>query len=226
MNDTGEAQRAKERGHGGYGDPPWLKRPAPSAASVERRWWEEGFALAPAGSETRDPASTANPGSLPPPPPPPPPGLSANTVLRGAMPPASDAARGWSGTISPPAPAAGILATTDTARIERLEQELAAAHEEATALHEMLEDLPEIFERKFRQRLEAILERERLLLADNRLLRQQLYALLPAASEPGASTTPLLPAAPEAATTAPRRLEPLRRLRERLLRKLRTRLGR
>jgi hypothetical protein len=53
--------------------------------------------------------------------------------------------------------------------------ELAAARDEIRALHEMLEDLPEIFERKFQQRLATILEHQKHLLADNQALRNRLY---------------------------------------------------
>lgn len=90
----------------------------------------------------------------------------------------------------PPGPSQADL---DAARIQRLEQELSAAREESTALHEMLEDLPEIFERKFRQRLHGILEQQQLLLADNRLLRDQLYALQPAAGDSDHRAGRLLP---------------------------------
>jgi hypothetical protein len=44
----------------------------------------------------------------------------------------------------------------------------------------MLEDLPEIFERKFRQRVHGLLEEQARLLADNQILRDRLYALTPA----------------------------------------------
>jgi len=113
----------------------------------------------------------------------------------------------------------------EAAYIQRLEQDLAAAREEATSLHEMLEDLPGIFERKFRQRLHVILEQQQLLLADNRMLREQLFALQPAA-EPGGGHARLLPPGAEGARQRP---EPLRRVLRgvrRLSRGLRsTRLG-
>ncbi|KEF42434.1 MAG: hypothetical protein ER33_06150 [Cyanobium sp. CACIAM 14] len=41
----------------------------------------------------------------------------------------------------------------------------------------MLEDLPEIFERKFQQRLATVLEHQKHLLADNQALRERLYNL-------------------------------------------------
>ncbi|MFZ0408700.1 MAG: hypothetical protein WAM11_11405 [Cyanobium sp.] len=83
----------------------------------------------------------------------------------------------------------------DAFSVQRLELELAAARDEAAALHEMLEDLPEIFERKFQQRLQSILEQQQRLLADNQVLREQLYLLAP--GDPAVETRPsrlLLPA--------------------------------
>ena len=61
--------------------------------------------------------------------------------------------------------------------LQRLEQELEAARDEINALHQMLEDLPEIFERKFRQRKRAFLDHHEHLLADNKALRERLYRL-------------------------------------------------
>jgi hypothetical protein len=65
----------------------------------------------------------------------------------------------------------------------RLERELAEVQEEVAALEELLEELPAIFERKFQQRLVAVLEERRRLEADNRDLRAQLRALGPGAAE-------------------------------------------
>ena len=89
----------------------------------------------------------------------------------------------------PPAPeAAGLgsssLAITTAPDAQQLELELAAAREELKALHEMLEDLPEIFERKFQQRLATVLEHQKHLLDDNQALRQRLYSLNPATDIP------------------------------------------
>lgn len=93
--------------------------------------------------------------------------------------------------------------------LRRLELELAAARDEVNALHQMLEDLPEIFERKFRQRLQTVLDHQQHLLADNQALRERLYALPPAA-EPAATGKPALPPAlpaalPKGMATSPRR---------------------
>ena len=88
----------------------------------------------------------------------------------------------------PPAPeAAGLgsssLAITTAPDAQQLELELAAAREELKALHEMLEDLPEIFERKFQQRLATVLEHQKHLLDDNQALRERIYSLNPAAAD-------------------------------------------
>jgi hypothetical protein len=66
------------------------------------------------------------------------------------------------------------------ARQQRLELELDAARSEVTALHEMLEDLPQIFENKFRQRLRNVMEEQQRLLQENQRLRDRVYALSPA----------------------------------------------
>ena len=91
------------------------------------------------------------------PPPPPPPADSPSPARRGE----------------------GLLLASARER-RQLQLELEAARAEIDALHEMLEDLPEIFERKFRQRVQGLVEEQRRLLADNQLLRDRLYALTPA----------------------------------------------
>ena len=60
--------------------------------------------------------------------------------------------------------------------LRALERELATALAEITSLNELLEDIPEIFERKFEQRLQPVLERQERLLDDNAALRQQIEA--------------------------------------------------
>ena len=79
MSDTGEANRARERGNPGRAraltdrDPPLA-----GAASVSRRWWEEAASpgsmplIASTGPESASPAA-----EVPPPPPPPPPRRSS-----------------------------------------------------------------------------------------------------------------------------------------------------
>lgn len=82
-----------------------------------------------------------------------------------------------------------------------LDSELQAAREELHALHELLEELPVIFERKFQQRLKAALYDQRRLLDENQELRRSMAALLPSAPMPVASPPPrlLLPPALERA---------------------------
>ncbi len=123
-------------------------------------------------------------------PPPPPPPLnfahlrvvaSGDGVSPGIGSSASSEPSGVPEQQEPPAPPPPLSSGEDALRIRQLEQELAASRDEAEALHQMLEDLPEIFERKFRQRLQAVLEHQQHLLADNQALRDRLFALGPAA---------------------------------------------
>jgi hypothetical protein len=76
-----------------------------------------------------------------------------------------------------------LAITTPGPDAQQLEMELAAARDELKALHEMLEDLPEIFERKFQQRLATVMEHQKHLLDDNQALRERLYSLNPAAAD-------------------------------------------
>ncbi len=132
----------------------------------------------------------AAPASAPPPPPPPPP----------------------MGAPSSPPPA-GETFLWNRREQRQLQLELEAARDEIAALHEMLEDLPEIFERKFRQRVQGLVEEQRRLLADNQMLRERLYALTPAS-----------PVSPPLALP-PRSSFPARGERSRLRRSLRSALG-
>ncbi|MFN9645285.1 MAG: hypothetical protein ACK6BG_09275 [Cyanobacteriota bacterium] len=101
---------------------------------------------------------------------------------------------------SPPSPA-----------LRRLQRELEAAHGEARSLRELLEELPAILERKFRQRLQILLSEQRQLEQDNAHLRQHLLGLvsgtepaLTRASLPEASSHPVAePSAKAAADTTP-----------------------
>ena len=78
--------------------------------------------------------------------------------------------------------------------IARLRLELEAVRDENQALRQMLEDLPDIFETKFRQRQRAFTAHQDHLRADNKALRARLYALAPAAeTQPPLSTLPALP---------------------------------
>ena len=128
-----------------------LRRSA-QAASVSRPWWEPG-AVAPAPPPFQEvPAAPASPSVLPTP--------QMQVVPSGPTP-------------------SSALAVRSIRELE-LERELEAARAEVQALHEMLEDLPEIFERKFRQRVHGLVDEQQRLLADNQLLRDRLYSLTPA----------------------------------------------
>ncbi len=80
--------------------------------------------------------------------------------------------------------------------LRRLQRELAAAHAEARSLRELLEELPAILERKFQQRLHALLSEQRQLEQENAHLQRHLLGLLsgsePALTpvDPGAGTAP------------------------------------
>lgn len=101
-----------------------------------------------------------------------------------AMPTAPPPATATAATPGPAAASPTSLAITTTGPdAQQLEMELAAARDELKALHEMLEDLPEIFERKFQQRLATVMEHQKHLLADNQSLRDRLYSLNPAAAD-------------------------------------------
>jgi hypothetical protein len=63
------------------------------------------------------------------------------------------------------------------------ERKLAEARLQIAELEALLEDIPEIFERKFEQRLEPVLERQERLLEDNADLRQQIKLLSPVPGE-------------------------------------------
>jgi hypothetical protein len=103
--------------------------------------------------------------------------MDADPILLDPVPPKSPAQ-------APEAAGPSSLALTTTApEAQQLEMELAAARDELKALHEMLEDLPEIFERKFQQRLATVMEHQKHLLADNQALRERLYSLNPGAAD-------------------------------------------
>lgn len=109
-------------------------------------------------------------------------GAAAAVTPASAMPPAPaapTAAAPAAATASP----ASLAITTTGPDAQQLEMELAAARDELKALHEMLEDLPEIFERKFQQRLATVMEHQKHLLADNQALRDRLYSLNPAEAD-------------------------------------------
>lgn len=85
--------------------------------------------------------------------------------------------------------------------LRHLQRELAAALAEARSLRELLEELPAILERKFQQRLHALLSEQRQLERENALLQQHLLALI-SGGEP-ALAQPTLPAARAKVTPIP-----------------------
>ena len=85
--------------------------------------------------------------------------------------------------------------------LRHLQRELAAALAEARSLRELLEELPAILERKFQQRLQALLGEQRQLERENALLQQHLLALI-SGGEP-VLAQPTLPAAPAEGCSMP-----------------------
>jgi len=101
--------------------------------------------------------------------------------------------------VSPPQeeklqPPSSLSPSPASPALRRLQRDLEAAKAEAHSLHELLEELPAIFERKFHQRLSGILEDQRQLEQDNALLQHHLLALH-SGSQAGLAHTPALPAA-------------------------------
>ena len=76
---------------------------------------------------------------------------------------------------------------------QRLRSELEAARAELAALEDLLEELPSIFEAKFRQRLRSLLDQRNLLTEQNRQLRERLLAPTAPAVPPGPRLLPGLP---------------------------------
>ena len=69
------------------------------------------------------------------------------------------------------------------AALTQSQEELERARQQIAELESLLAELPGIFERKFSQRLEPILERQRLLSAENERLQQGRPQLKPQSSE-------------------------------------------
>ena len=82
--------------------------------------------------------------------------------------------------------------TSPSPTLRRLQRDLEAARAEALSLHELLEQLPTILERKFQLRLGALLAEQRQLQLDNALLQHHLLALHGGAERP--RLEPALPA--------------------------------
>lgn len=90
-------------------------------------------------------------------------------------------------------------------RLSRTQQDLEVTRRQKSELETLVSELPEIFERKFKERCAPILERQRLLIEENQWLRQTLQHVLPGfnpqqrALMPGPDATPA-PAPPPAPT--------------------------
>ena len=76
-------------------------------------------------------------------------------------------------------------APASAAALAAARQELAERQEQLAALEQLIGDLPGIFERKFAERLQPLLERQRLLSDDNHALRERLQLVLPPAQGAG-----------------------------------------
>lgn len=108
-------------------------------------------------------------------------------------------------------------------RLSRTQQELEVARRHQAELESLISELPEIFERKFKDRCEPILERQRLLSEENQSLRQTLQHALPGfnpaqralmpAPTPEATSGPPPPLSPPATERPARPRTPLQPLR-------------
>jgi len=86
-----------------------------------------------------------------------------------------------------------VPAEGDQRELEAIQRQLADTRQHIGELEALIGELPEIYERKFEQQLQPLLEQERLLRQQNLLLRDQLQRALPAA----ASQRLLAPAQPQ-----------------------------
>ncbi|MFM7268157.1 MAG: RodZ domain-containing protein [Cyanobium sp.] len=92
---------------------------------------------------------------------------------------------------------------------EALRQELEAVQRRRDSYQNLLKDLPEIFEGKFRERLRPLQQHNEQLQLEGLALREQIRRALPDASAAPSqpTTTPLTPSAPQAAATPPSSLQ-------------------
>lgn len=114
----------------------------------------------------------------------------------------------------PPPQSATGQAQADALRLAYTEQQLVDARQRLAEMEELLRDLPEIFERKFQQRLQPLVERHDRLLEDNQQLRQQMRQLTATPAEmrqlpPAGQTTEAVAPGPSSATAAPTDTVPL-----------------
>ena len=118
------------------------------------------------------------------------------------------------GSLEPPSPtqqpspersSAPSQESASAAALAAARQELAESQEQLAALEQLIGDLPGIFERKFAERLQPLLERQRLLSDDNHALRERLQLVLPPVQGSGAAPEqgPAHPAGAEPGSTSP-----------------------
>jgi hypothetical protein len=95
------------------------------------------------------------------------------------------------------------------AHLHTCQQDLKQARLQLVDLEELIRDLPQIFERKFHQRLQPLLDQQQLLAQDNHALREQARRLLPPAPPPP-PPAPEEQQGPGASATQPGTFAPLR----------------
>ncbi|MCP9840005.1 hypothetical protein KBY93_05060 [Synechococcus sp. J7-Johnson] len=105
------------------------------------------------------------------------------------------------------------------AQLLTCQQDLERARRQLADLEELIRDLPQIFERKFHQRLQPLLDQQQLLAQDNHALREQARRLLPPAPPPPPPPAPENEFRPARGSSQQAAFEPLRALRERWLRR-------
>lgn len=95
------------------------------------------------------------------------------------------------------------LPSDDYLELQRVQRELAANRRKISDLEELINEVPAIYERKFDQKLQPLVEDVRLLSERNQALREQLrHALSPAADAAAPAATPAPPATPAAPVAA------------------------
>ncbi len=88
--------------------------------------------------------------------------------------------------MDPPAPASPSAPSPDPgAALAAARRALADSQQQLAELEQLVVELPAIFERKFAERLQPLLDRQRLLSEDNHALRERLQLVLAPAREAG-----------------------------------------
>jgi hypothetical protein len=96
----------------------------------------------------------------------------------------------------------------DQRELEAIQRQLADTRQHIDELEALIGELPEIYERKFEQQLQPLLEQERLLHQQNLLLRDQLQRALPAAASRRLLAPAPGPAAPDQPPAQPQPAAP------------------